>query len=145
MSGKQVQSIPVTEPGVTALVLQRNPELTVTQVNSIICRNTKKLSHVTFNEIKSDGSWNNEYGYGLVDAYNSVINTPHVVYVQNDTITGTEVISADSIYVGKAVTNTKEYGEVILGQGDITLKAKSITIKNSTTVPLGTKLRINNP
>ena len=99
MSGKQVQSIPVTEPGVTALVLQRNPELTVTQVNSIICRNTKKLSHVTFNEIKSDGSWNNEYGYGLVDAYNSVINTPHVVYVQNDTITGTEVISADSIYV----------------------------------------------
>ena len=46
---------------------------------------------------------------------------------------------------GKAVTNTKEYGEVILGQGDITLKAKSITIKNSTTVPLGTKLRINNP
>ena len=68
-----------------------------------------------------------------------------VVYVQNDTITGTEVISADSIYVGKAVTNTKEYGEVILGQGDITLKAKSVTNKNSTTVPLGTKLRINNP
>ena len=68
-----------------------------------------------------------------------------VVYVQNDTITGTEVISADSIYVGKDVTNTKEYGEVILGQGDITLKAKSVTIKNSTTVPLGTKFRINNP
>lgn len=71
-------------------------------------------------------------------------NTPHVVYIQNDTITGTEVISADSIYVGKDVTNTKEYGEVILGQGDITLKAKSVTIKNSTKVPLGTKLRINN-
>lgn len=70
-------------------------------------------------------------------------NTPHVVYIQNDTITGTEVISADSIYVGKDVTNTKEYGEVILGQGDITLKAKTVTIKNSTTVPLGTKLRIN--
>ena len=131
--------------GVAALVLQRNPELTVTQVNSIICRNTKKLTHVIFNEIKSDGSWNNEYGYGLVDAYNSVINTPHVVYIQNDTITGTEVISADSIYVGKDVVDTKEYGEVILGQGDITLKAKSVTIKNSTTVPLGTKLRINNP
>ena len=129
--------------GVAALVLQRNPELTVTQVNSIICRNTKKLSHVTFNEIKSDGTWNKEYGYGLVDAYNSVINTPHVVYVQNDTITGTEVISADSIYVGKDVVDTKEYGEVILGQGDITLKAKSVTIKNSTIVPLGTKLRIN--
>lgn len=130
--------------GVAALVLQRNPELTVTQVNSIICRNTKKLTNVIFNEMKPDGSWNNEYGYGLVDAYNSVISTPHVAYIQNDTITGTEVISADSIYVGKDVTDTKEHGDVILGQGDITLKAKTVTIKNSTKVPLGTKLRINN-
>ena len=129
--------------GVAALVLQRNPELTVTQVNSIICRNAKKLSDVAFSETKPDGLWNNEYGYGLVDAYNSVINTPHVVYIQNDTITGTEVISADSIHVGKDVTETKEHGDVILGHGDITLKAKSVIIKNSTKVPLGTKLKIN--
>ena len=131
--------------GVAALVLQRNPELTVTQVNSIICRNAKKLSHVAFNETKPDGTWSNEYGYGLVDAYNSVINTPHVVYIQNDTITGTEIISADSIYVGKDVTVTKEKGDVVLGQGDIRMKAKSVIIRNSTTVPLGTKLIINNP
>ena len=130
--------------GVAALVLERNPELTVTQVNSIICQNTKKLSEVNFNETKTEGSWNEEYGYGLVDAYSSVINTPEIVYIQNDTITGTRAISANKIYVGRDVTDRKEYGDVILGQGDITLNAKSVIIKNSTTVPLGTKLKIEN-
>jgi lipopolysaccharide export system protein LptA len=37
-----------------------------------------------------------------------------------------------------------EHGDVILGQGDITLKAGYIEIKNSTTVPLGTILTIEN-
>lgn len=129
--------------GVAALVLEQNSELTVNQVNSIICSNTKKIPGVNFNVTKPDGSWNIEYGYGLVDAYSSVINTPHVVYIQNDTITGTRVVSADSIYVGRNVTNTKAYGDVILGQGNITLKAKNVEIKNSTTVPLGTTLKID--
>lgn len=73
-----------------------------------------------------------------------MINTPHVVYIQNETITGTKTISADSIYVGRDVTDTKEQGDVTLGQGDITLKAEYIEIKNSTTVPLGTTLKIEN-
>ena len=130
--------------GVAALILERNSELTVSQVNSIICSNAKKLSNVNFNITKPDGSWNNEYGYGLVDAYNSVINTPDTAYIQNDTITGTRIITGDSIYVGRDVTNTKEYGDVILGQGNITMKAGYVEIKNSTTVPLGTTLIIGN-
>lgn len=130
--------------GVAALILERNSELTVNQVNSIICSNAKKIPGVNFNVTKPDGTWNNQYGYGLVDAYSSVINTPGTAYIQNDTITGTRVISADSIYVGRDVTNTKAYGNVVLGQGDITLKAKYTKIKNSTTVPLGTTLKIGN-
>ncbi len=128
--------------GVAALILERNSELTVNQVNSIINSNAKKLSGVNFNVTKPDGLWNNEYGYGLVDAYNSVINTPSTVYIQNDTITGSRVISAESIYVGRDVTNTQAYGDVTLGQGDITLKAKNVVVKNSMTVPLGTILKI---
>lgn len=96
------------------------------------------------NVIKPDGSWNNEYGYGLLDAYSSVINTPSTVYIQNESITGTRLISAGSIYVGKDVTNTITYGDVILGQGNITLHAETVEIKNSTTVPLGTTLTIEN-
>ena len=130
--------------GVAALILERNSELTVTEVNSIINSNAKKISGVNFNITKTDGTWNEEYGYGLVDAYNSVINTPGIAYIQNDTITGKRIISADSIYVGKDVTNTKEYGNVILGQGDITLKTKFAIIKNSTSIPTGTKLKIGN-
>lgn len=130
--------------GVAALILERNSELTVNQVNSIINSNAKKLSGVNFNVTKPDGLWNNEYGYGLVDAYNSVINTPSTVYIQNDTITGTKILLADNIYVGRDVTNTKEYGDVTLGQGNITLRAKNVVIKNCTTVPLGTTLKIEN-
>ena len=100
--------------------------------------------------MKPDGSWNNEYGYGLVDAYSSLLDTPEIVYIQNDTITGTQtipvpsVISAEKIYVGRDVNDREEQGNVILGQGDITLRAKTVIIKNSTTVPLGTKLKIVN-
>ena len=130
--------------GVAALILERNPELTVTQVNSIICSNAKKLSGVSFNVTKPYGTWNNEYGYGLVDAYSAVTSTPSLTYIQNETITGTRIISSDNIYVGRDVTDRKEYGDVILGQGNITLKADFIEIKNSTTVPLGTTLSIEN-
>ena len=35
-------------------------------------------------------------------------------------------------------------GEVILGQGNITLSAEYVEIKNSTAVPLGTTLTIGN-
>ena len=130
--------------GVAALILERNPELTVTQVNSIICSNAKKLPGVNFNETKPDGTWNNEYGYGLVDAYYSVLNTPTVHYIQNETITGTNTIIADNIYVGRNVTDRKAYGDVILGTGNITLKGDYVEIRNSTTVPLGTILTIEN-
>ena len=54
------------------------------------------------------------------------------------------IVSADSIYVGKDVTNDKVQGCVTLGLGQITLKAKSVIVKNSTSVPLGTTLNIEN-
>lgn len=129
--------------GVAALILERNSELTVNQVNSIICSNTKKVPNLNeYTTTKSYGTWSDQYGYGLVDAYSSVIDTPSNAYIQNDTITGTRIISAQRIYVGRDVTNTKDYGDVILGPGDITLKANYVEIKNSTTVPLGTTLTI---
>ena len=128
--------------GVAALILERNSELTVSQVNSVINSNAKKVSGVYFDVTKPDGLWNNEYGYGLVDAYSSVINTPRTVYIQNEAITGNRNVSAGEIYIGKNVTETKPQGDVILGQGDITIKAEYIEIKNSTTVPLGTTLTL---
>ena len=40
--------------------------------------------------------------------------------------------------------NQVAYDEVILGQGNITLSAEYVEIKNSTAVPLGTTLTIGN-
>lgn len=51
-------------------------------------------------------------------------------------------IIADKIYVGRDVTDRKEKGGVILGPGNISLKAKNVIIKNSTTLPLDTRLII---
>ena len=131
--------------GVAALILEQNSELTVDQVNGIICSNTKKVPNLNvYTTTKSYGSWSNQYGYGLVNAYSSVINTPDTAYIQNEPITGTRIISAENIYVGGDVTDTKPYGDVVLGPGDITLKANYVEIKNSTTVPLGTTLTIEN-
>jgi len=130
--------------GVAALILGLNSELTVTQVNSIINSTAKKISGVNFNITKPDGLWNVEYGYGLVDAFNAVINTPGTAFIQNYTIVGSRIITSDTIIVGEDVTNTKEYGDVIMGPGNIMLKGNNIVIKNSTIVPLGTTLRIEN-
>lgn len=130
--------------GIAALILERNPELTVNQVEGIICSNTKKLPDVDFSESETYGSWNTGYGYGLVDAYKSVINTPTVIYVQNEKVTGTREIYANNVYIGNDVTDRKDKGAVVIGPGDITIKAKFTEIKNSTFIPLGTTFKIKN-
>lgn len=129
--------------GVAALILERNPELTVTEVNSIICSQAKKIPGVSFDVNKPDGTWNAEYGYGLVNACSSVVATPSIKYIQNDTITDDICIEAEKIYVGRDVTDRKEYGNVVIGPcEDVWLKANRVIIKNSTKVSLGTNLYI---
>lgn len=62
--------------GLAALILERNPRLTVTQVNDIIEKNTKKVGPNSYNETRKNGTWNRSYGYGLIDAEKALINTP---------------------------------------------------------------------
>lgn len=62
--------------GLAALILERNPRLTVTQVNDIIEKNTKKVGTDEYNEVHKNGTWNRKYGYGLIDAEKALINTP---------------------------------------------------------------------
>ncbi len=61
--------------GLAALILERNPSLRVTQVNDLIEKNTKKIV-VEYNVNKKNGLWNSNYGYGLIDAHKTLINTP---------------------------------------------------------------------
>lgn len=62
--------------GLAALILERNPRLTVTQVNDIIEKNTKKIGPDNYNENRKNGKWNKFYGYGLINAEKALINTP---------------------------------------------------------------------
>ena len=77
--------------GVTALILERNPNLTSKQVREIIARTARKVcinkkeytdenysvgEPYRYDTLKEFGLWNQYTGYGLIDAYNAVINTP---------------------------------------------------------------------
>ncbi|MEM0941526.1 MAG: S8 family serine peptidase [Bacteroidota bacterium] len=60
--------------GVAALVLSSNPNLTVEEVSDIIEQSAQKVGNYNYGN-KSDrpnGTWNDEVGYGLVDAYAAV-------------------------------------------------------------------------
>lgn len=39
-------------------------------------KTAQKIGSYPYDTTKTYGTWNERYGYGLVDAYNAVINTP---------------------------------------------------------------------
>lgn len=62
--------------GLAALILARNPNLSASEVRSIIGKNTKKIGNLPYSITKSYGTWNEYYGYGLIDAYQAIVHTP---------------------------------------------------------------------
>ncbi len=62
--------------GVAALILERNSTLKAAQVREIIAKSAKQVGDMPYDTKKEFGDWNKYYGYGLVDAYNAVMNTP---------------------------------------------------------------------
>jgi len=60
--------------GVTALILSVNPCLTGKQVRDIIEQTAQKVGNYSYtnNSNRPNGTWNNEMGYGLVNAYAAV-------------------------------------------------------------------------
>ena len=64
--------------GVAALILQRNPDLTADSVRSILAHSADKIGPYKYNKdsTKVYGTWNEYYGYGLVNAANAVKRTP---------------------------------------------------------------------
>ena len=78
--------------GIAALVLSVNHNLTGQQVRDIIESTAQKLNGYSFQPPSSDhpnGTWNNQVGYGLVDAYAAVqkaVNHHNDLYIR-DTVT----------------------------------------------------------
>jgi len=61
---------------VAALILSVNPNLTVQEVNDIIERTAKKVGNYNYQPTanRPNGDWNNEMGYGLVNAFEAVMS-----------------------------------------------------------------------
>lgn len=79
--------------GVAALILSVNPSLTAQQVRNIIEQTAQKVGGYSYTTTagRPNGTWNNQMGYGLVDAYASVLMAQSMrsdLYIkdsQNDT------------------------------------------------------------
>jgi subtilisin family serine protease len=88
--------------GVAALVLSINPSLTQVQVQQIIESTAQKVRPDLYTYSTTpghpNGTWNNEMGYGLVDAYAAVqaaAPCTTTVYFTNQTVTTNTTVTSD--------------------------------------------------
>lgn len=84
--------------GISALILSQNPHLNWQEVRNIIRQTAYKLPYYNFDIITNNGTWNNQVGYGLVDAYAAVL----AAKIRTAQINGPEILSSQSTY---SVTN----------------------------------------
>ena len=105
--------------GISSLILSIHPELTQKEVVDIIESTTQKVGTYTYSQTtgRSNGTWNYEMGYGLVDAYAAVLKAKDK-YIQNKIYaTGISREYFPEIYAGYSVTDTIPYGNVVVPTG----------------------------
>jgi subtilisin family serine protease len=125
---------------VAALVLSVNPNLTVQQVRDIIESTAQKVGGYNYQTTSGhpNGTWNDEMGYGLVDAHAAVqvaVCTITTVNFTNQTVSAdTTVTNCGNIYVE----------DVIVTNGaTLTLDAAGeTTLGSNVEVQLGSQLEI---
>ena len=71
--------------GIAALILSVNPCLTLQQVTTIIETTSQKVGGYTYATFanRQNGTWHNEVGYGLVDAYAAVLMAQQTINPTN--------------------------------------------------------------
>ena len=76
--------------GVVALILSANPNLTQQEARGILERNTDKVSGYNYSNTsnQSNGTWNNEVGYGRINAFTAVQSALSSTVSQSHYITG---------------------------------------------------------
>lgn len=101
--------------GVATLILSKNPDLTNQQVNDIIEKSAQKvrtdLYSYTTTSGRTNGTWNKEMGYGLVNAYQALLNTPSPISCTPSLtisvpVTGTDLQQASSSIIATNTINS---------------------------------------
>lgn len=132
---------------IASLILSVNPNLTREEVVNIIESTAQEVGEYDYviEEGRPNGTWNNEMGYGLVDAYEAVL-AAKTKYIQNHTYQSGSVIVENypEIIAGYAVTDNKPYGNVILEAGsDVTYSAtEQVVLKPGFHAKTGSNLHI---
>jgi hypothetical protein len=89
--------------GVAGLIFCVNPNFTSAQVKDYLFRGCNKIDNISYNYSKTYGKWNPYYGYGRVNAYNSV-QLASGIDVTPPTIVHNNVYSDSSTYPTKINT-----------------------------------------
>lgn len=81
-----------------------------------------------------------------VSAHNKIpfIDRRSLLYMQNETLAGSNDLEADVVIAGEHVTDKKDYGEVRVVSGKTTIQAQTVELYGGTSVSLGAELEITN-
>lgn len=92
---------------VAAMILSVAPQLTSKKVTELIMKNAKKVGPLTYSYNYSHrGYWNNQYGCGLLDAYNSLVTDYSSVNSDEQEIDGCFVNVCNAMVSGRLEINT---------------------------------------
>lgn len=110
--------------GVAALLLSVYPFLTQKEVSSIILGSTRKLPNYNYSNTSGHpyGSWNNETGYGLVDAFSALNYCAEPVIIADKVITSyTKIERCGPVYLNNI--SIMESGQLeVSTHGDVTIQ-----------------------
>ncbi|NDP22417.1 MAG: S8 family serine peptidase [Paludibacter sp.] len=122
--------------GLAALILSRDPTLTVQQVNDIIESTAQKVGGYNYQTTsgRPNGTWNNEMGYGLIDAYAAVAAVCLTTFFEYQTVIANTNVSGCKVSIQDvSVTNNAM----------LTITSERETVINSIDVQLGSELEVN--
>jgi subtilisin family serine protease len=108
--------------GLAALILSRDANLTVQEVNDIIESTAQKVGTYNYQTTsgRTNGTWNNEMGYGLIDTYAAIasvcptVNFINQIVVNNASVTGCKIIVQDVIVQNGAMLSIDAEKETII-------------------------------
>ncbi len=119
--------------GVAALIISVNPDLTGEEVMNIMGQTAQKVAGYTFEEVegKENGTWNDEMGYGLIDAHAAVLAAQETLV--NTVITGPKAICAlspeaftlEGVKPGASVTWEYSHNVDLISSDDSEILVKS--------------------
>lgn len=133
--------------GLCALILAANPCLTVLEINNIIEKTAQKVGSYTYSSTtgRLNGNWNNQMGYGLIDA-EAAVELAATTYLQNQTVNSTKTYKSKWIEAGENVTTAVPTGNyTTTTSANVTMTAdESITLEPGTELNGTVLIQISN-